>query len=114
MQLSLEERIRFIYSACRERAVHFPRRLSQEDPQLILHCSRHTDGDSYRIRLHILRHKSSGHPLMDVIEGVSTEFITGNDPNLACIKLSGGRGYGKVHSVRYPVLISTSTDIRCS
>jgi hypothetical protein len=41
--------------------------------------------------------RNNGH--MSVIEGVSTEFITGNDPGLECTRLLGGGGFGKVYCV---------------
>ena len=33
---------------------------------------------------------------MSVFDGVSTEFITGDDPEIECIELLGGGGYGEV------------------
>jgi len=41
--------------------------------------------------------RNNGH--MSVIEGVSTEFITGNDPSIECTSLLGGGGFGKVYCV---------------
>lgn len=41
----------------------------------------------------------------DTIDGISTEFITGNDPNLSCDRRVGGGGYGRVYAVHQTSLL---------
>ena len=38
------------------------------------------------------------------IDGISTEFITGSDPQLVCDRRIGGGGYGRVYAVRISLL----------
>ena len=49
-----------------------------------------------------ITNQEAGLKIMDIVDGVSTEFITGNEPKLVCQKCLGGGGFGKVYEVRSP------------